>query len=329
MERVEVRKSKRKFPMHPIDSARKIALLAVNFIARHSLNAVMDAHNVDICLSTLCSPESLSEIRYPVAYIEFLRTCIEHAHCTVKEVKLERGSEEKSERFNTMLDVLRSSVPPIDFSVAADIGVVADYYRSLRRPAQFQGWASDIGNAFQIGSSFGKKGRIISTIVRFAGAHRCLELGTAYGMSALFIVEALRKTGTTGHLTTLEGYEPQYSLSSSMLKERYGEMVSTHFGKTQDDLPRLAEAAAPINFVFHDAGHSREEYIRDFNAVRNSFAEGAVVLIDDIRWEEAADRGMSKDKQRRCYEGWMEVCADPKVRRAAEIDGNLGLLLCW
>jgi predicted O-methyltransferase YrrM len=310
--------------MKPIDSARKIALLALDFVARHSRNAVMDAHNVDICLSTLCRPESLSEIRYPVAYIEFLRTCIEHAHCTVKEVKLERRPEENSERFNTLLEVLRSSVPPIDFSVAADI----DHYRSLRRPPQFQGWASDIGNAFQIASSFGKKGRIISTIVRFAGAERCLELGTAYGMSALFIIETLRKTGTTGHLTTLEGYEPQYSLSSSLLKEQYGDMVSTQFGNTQDDLPRIAETAAPINFMFHDAGHSGEEYIRDFNSVKNSFAAGAVVLFDDIRWEEAADRRMSKEKQRRCYEGWMEVCADPKVRRAAEIDGNLGLLLC-
>jgi predicted O-methyltransferase YrrM len=147
-------------------------------------------------------------------------------------------------------------------------------------------------------------------------------------MSALFIIETLRKTGTTGHLTTLEGYEPQYSLSSSLLKEQYGDMVSTQFGNTQDDLPRIAETAAPINFMFHDAGHSGEEYIRDFNSVKNSFAAGAVVLFDDIRWEEAADRRMSKEKQRRCYEGWMEVCADPKVRRAAEIDGSLGLLLC-
>ncbi len=56
--------------------------------------------------------------------------------------------------------------------------------------------------------------------------------------------------------------------------------------------------------------------------MKESFAAGAVVLSDDIHWEE--DRN---GRGTRCYEGWMEICADPMVRRAAEIDYNLGLLL--
>jgi predicted O-methyltransferase YrrM len=265
----------------------------------------------------------LTEIRFPVAYVEFLRTCIEHAQCGVEEVKRDSGTGEDSDRFTTLLEVLGSSLPPIEFSVAKTIAVIADHYRTLRQPLE-AAWAGDISHHFQAASSFGGKGRILSTIVRFARTKRCLELGTAYGMSALFTLEAIRNNLQTGHLITVEGWDPLYSLSSSMLKKRYGEMVSCHFGNIQDELPKLAKTAGPFDFMFHDAGHTREDYIRDFNAVKDALSPGAVVLIDDIRWE---DLRISKGRPGRCYEGWMEVCADTKVRRAVEIDHNLGLLL--
>ena len=203
------------------------------------------------------------------------------------------------------------------------IGLVADHYRTLRQPLEYA-WAADICHHFQASSSFGKTGRILSAIIRFARSERCLEAGTAYGMSALFILEAIRNNLGAGHLRTVEGFEALYSLSSSMLKERYGDMVSCHLGNTQDELPKLAKTAGPFDFMFHDAGHSREDYIRDFNAVKDSFSPGAVVLFDDIRWENLR---ISKGRPMRCYEGWMEVCADTKVRRAVEVDNNLGLLL--
>jgi predicted O-methyltransferase YrrM len=71
-----------------------------------------------------------------------------------------------------------------------------------------------------------------------------------------------------------------------MLKERYGDMVSCHFGMTQDALPDLAGSLGQIDLLFHDAGHSRVEYLRDFNAVVGILSPSSVVLIDDIRWED-------------------------------------------
>jgi predicted O-methyltransferase YrrM len=301
----------------------KMATGAVSFVTRYAQIARRDDENVDICLSTLCRPESLTEIQFPVAYVEFLRTCIEHAKCGIKEVKRDSSTDNDNDRFTTLLEVLGSSLPPIEFSVAMTIARIADHYRSLRRPMK-RAWAGDISHNFQIASSFGKKGRILSAIVRFGRTEQCLELGTAYGMSALFILEAIRNNLETGHLRTVEGSDIMYPLSSSILKERYGDMVSCHFGKTEDELPKLAEAAGPFDFLFHDAAHSREAYIGDFNAVRNSFSSGALVLIDDIRYE---DLRVSEGRPARCYEGWREVCADSKVRRAVEIDYNLGLLL--
>lgn len=96
-------------------SAKKMASRALGFVTRHTHNTLRDGDNVDICLSTLCRPESLTEIRFPVAYIEFLRTCIEHAQCTIKEVKRDSGTDRDNDRFTTLLEVLGSSLPRSSF----------------------------------------------------------------------------------------------------------------------------------------------------------------------------------------------------------------------
>ncbi len=305
------------------DELKNVISRAASFVARRGEDAVRDARDVDICLLALCTPESLAKTRFPVAYVEFLRTCIEHVDCTVREVKTCDGSDEWTERFTTLLEVLRSGVPPIEFSTASDAALIADRYHALLRPFRFKGWTGDISLHFQLSSSFGRKARILSSTIRYGRSKQLLELGTAYGMSGLFMLEALRANGETGHLITLEGSEPQYSIASEMLKNRYHDTVTCHFGTTEETLPRIAKDVV-IDFMFHDAGHSREDYIRDFNAVKNSFAPGALVLIDDIRWE---DPLMSQGRALRCYEGWMEICADSKVRRAVEIDNSMGLLL--
>jgi hypothetical protein len=92
--------------------------------------------------------------------------------------------------------------------------------------------------------------------------------GTDYGMSALFALQAIWNDLETGHRRTVEGWDSLYSLSSAMLKGRCGDMTSCHFGNIQDELPKLAKTAGPFDFMFHDDGHSRETYIRDFNAVK-------------------------------------------------------------
>jgi hypothetical protein len=50
--------------------------------------------------------------------------------------------------------------------------------------------------------------------------------------------------------------------------------------------------------------------------------QGAVVLFDDIRWNVP-----KVARNLYTYEGWQAVVAYPRVRRAIEIDGSLGLLL--
>jgi predicted O-methyltransferase YrrM len=288
-------------------------------------NQLRDRSNVDLVLSAaLRGSDARSVIHYPVAYVDFLRTCIEPASHSVTVMKAESGSTDcAAKRFVTLVDELRRGLPAIEFPVAQEIALIADQYRTLSAEANFGQWAGDVGLHFSMSSSFGRNGRILFNIIRFMRSERCLELGTAYGMSALFILGALKIYAKSGHLTTVEGSEPQFSLGSSMLKRWHGGAVSCHFVRTGSALPKLVKSLGRLDFMFHDCGHSREDYVRDFNQVSESLAPGAVVLFDDIRWE---DPRFFAGKPR-TYEGWKAVVADSRVRQAVEIDDVLGLLL--
>lgn len=295
--------------------------------AKHGEGALREQRVLELALAAaLRHPDSLS-VRYPVSYAKFLRSCIERPIFSVVEIKSEKGAPEIAEkRFLSFIDQLRLELPEMELPAAREIALIADDLRSnsQSKTANYP-WAGDVGLHASMASSSGSKGRILFNLVRFARSERCLELGTAYGMSALFILAALRLYLKSGHLTTLEGSEPQFSIASALLKDRYGDMVSCHFGLTGKLLPELVKSIGPIDFMFHDAGHSHEDYVNDFNLVSGNLASGAVVLFDDIRWED--ERWKTSAKPSDTYGGWKEVVEHARVCRAFELDGTLGVLL--
>jgi predicted O-methyltransferase YrrM len=307
------------------DALKNLIIRGARLFANEAERDWRDSRNVDLVLSAaLEEAHALSTIQYPLAYVEFLRTCIEPITHTVTEIKVDASPPDvAAKRFSTLMDQLRSGLPAIEFAVAQQIAVAADHFRTLSDRVDMANWAGDTGLHFSIASSFGSKGRILFNTIRFMRSENCLELGTAYGMSALFILGALQRGANRGHLTTVEGWEHLYSLSSPLLKRLYGESVSCHLGRTESVLPELVKSLGRIDFMFHDCGHSAEDYVRDFGQVIEALAPGAVVLFDDIRWEDPRfSSGTS-----RTYEGWKEVTGHPRIKQAVEIDGLLGLLL--
>jgi predicted O-methyltransferase YrrM len=280
--------------------------------------------NLDIVVSqSLQKIADSHDLLFPLQFVEMLRDCLQEIELTIIENVKTESDPKNDVSTNSLVDALRY-LPPIPISSAIEIALVADSYRGNWEPSK---WAGDVGYHFEwSGSSSGARGRILSTVVRFTQARQCLELGTSFGMSALFILETLKTRGKDTHLTTVEKGEPMFSLSSRTLKSRYGGQVSCEFGGTLEVLPRIVKSLERVDFLFHDAGHSREDYVRDFNAVLPILAPGAVVLIDDIRWENPR---LYKGNPR-CYEGWVEIRNHPRVRRAVEINdagGSMGLLL--
>jgi predicted O-methyltransferase YrrM len=253
-----------------------------------------------------------------------LRECIQPLTFSIRELK---GREDldsvESKRFATLLFSLQSGLSPVDFPLAKEIGLIADGYRSLYSPLEYHRWAGDTALHFSIASSLGKKGRLLFNIVRLLRCRDCLELGTAYGLSALFLCGGMRVVGVKGHLTTIELEEYPYSLASKMLGAKYTDSVTCIHGSTQDQLAHGVKTFSDLDFVFHDAGHTREDYITDFGAFVESLRRGATVLFDDINWDDR--RWISTSP--RTHEGWLEVVSHPREKRAVEINEEMGLLL--
>jgi predicted O-methyltransferase YrrM len=218
------------------------------------------------------------------------------------------------------VDALRH-LPPVALPVAEEIARAGDLYRQNHTAVEGHTWSGDVRAHFELSSSAGEKGRILTTVVRFSRSCRVVELGTAYGISTIFILNALEKQ-RDARVVTVEGFEPQYSLASATLAP-YGDRVECKFGVVQEILPRLVPALGAVDMLFHDAGHSRADYVRDFELLVPALAPGAVAVFDDIRYADA--RFYQSDPQ--AYEGWCEVVSHPRVRQAVEIDGDVGLLM--
>ncbi len=278
----------------------------------------------ELAIAAAIADGAVDGLEYPSSYVRFLRDCMRPQRHDVKEVRtVQVPASEASRRFATLLDMLSSDVPAAPLSAARTIATVADGLQGSTQRFTYGDWAADVGAHFTTSSSFGCQGRLIACVVRFMRSNRCLELGTAYGLSALFILAALQRNGERGHLTTLEATDPQFSFAAKMLHDAFRESVTCYKGLTYEALPALLPSLGSIDFLYHDAGHSRKDYVTDFGLVEPVLGSGATVLVDDINW--TSSRFYRGDPQ--THAGWMDVVAHERVVRAVELDGKLGLLL--
>ena len=127
---------------------------------------------------------------------------------------------------------------------------------------------------------------LLMRIVRELRPASCLELGAGFGISAAYQAAALR-LNREGRLTTLEGSEAmaahaRETLGSLGLEEEAGVLV----GAIADILPAEVERARPVDFAFVDAEHQASATLESFHALLPGLADGAVLVFDDVRWDE-------------------------------------------
>ena len=223
-----------------------------------------DGRNLEIVLrSTSSNLTESTEVNDPLTYVRNLRNYIEPL--TFKTTTVKDSSAANSDRtilrFSELKRLLATNVPPIPFPLAEKLAKYADEILGLQCAYEEQDYSGDIGLHFSLSSSLGHKGRLIATIVRLMRPSNCLELGTCYGMGSMCILSMLERNGESGKLTTVERFDPMYSLAKERLHQRYGDSVSCHKGIIQEVLPGILDGMAKIDLVFHDASHTKEDYI--------------------------------------------------------------------
>jgi len=144
-----------------VEKLKNVIRRGLGIYATSAECALRTHRNVDIVLSAaLREPDVPSSICDPVAYVDFLRACIEPVRHRVTEVKADvYPANDAAKRFANLVDALPWGLPPINLSVAKEIARIADAYRALSESHESAQWVGDLGLYFSMSSSFGDKPR--------------------------------------------------------------------------------------------------------------------------------------------------------------------------
>ncbi len=309
-----------------VRSSLKHALTRVIALTSERWATQRYAHENTLAMMAALLPgvEGFGRLADPQAFVTFVRASLERCSFRIAAIKeAPAGAGEASVRFSTLVQTLREGAVPVPFELATAFAKIGDSYRTRFDPVDKQAWAGDVGLYYAIASVSGRKGRMLWNVVRFGRCTRGLELGTAFGMSSLFLLESMLRHFGDGHLSTVEAFDPQYGLAKAMLANRFGDRVECVRGLIPDVLPEVGQRSGPFDLFFHDAAHTREAYERDFRAIAGHLSPGAIVIFDAIRWEDPRFQQGRADT----YAGWRGVVADPRIVQAVEVDDMVGLAL--
>jgi predicted O-methyltransferase YrrM len=157
-------------------------------------------------------------------------------------------------------------------------------------------------------------GLFLLRLVRAYGPRRCLELGTAFGISATYQAAGL-ELEHKGHLITVEG-APEVAALARLTISAVGlsPRVTVETGRFRDVLPSIL--LKPIGYAFIDGHHDEHATLEYFNLIAGSIEPPCLIVLDDIRWSS----GMAR--------AWMEISALSRVRVAADL-GEIGVCVLW
>jgi predicted O-methyltransferase YrrM len=146
-----------------------------------------------------------------------------------------------------------------------------------------------------------ESGVLLYHFVRRERPLRTLETGMAYGMSTLFICQALRDNGAGVH-TAIDPSQERYGSGGLRNVERAGlaDLLRFHPERSDEALPRLRAAGETFDFAFVDGNHRFDFTLVDFFYVDRMLPVGGHVAFDDL-WLPAVRKVISYALRNRPY----------------------------
>lgn len=284
--------------------------------------AVQELMRLTPFVSALLATKAVEDQNNPAQLSELAFSLYRRQKMHVEYVKESNSDHALQQRFSRFVDEARAGFSPFTGQDGAEILAAAnDFLGQTQEMDSDPGM--DVGSHFRIASSFASKGRLLYNAVKIFRPSTMLEVGTAYGMSARFMMSAAQRYTTGATLHTIEASEPQFSLAENSLTQRFGENVRCYNGLSTDMIPAIRESADRIDLVFHDGAHDGDIYESDFAALLPVLGAGSIIIFDDIRW---FDKRVVADDPG-CYRGWQTVIQHEAVDCAIEIDGAVGVAL--
>ncbi len=113
-----------------------------------------------------------------------------------------------------------------------------------------------------------------------------MEIGLAYGLSTLFICEALAKVGGQRHIA-IDAFQSSIWSGIGLHHVRaagYGHLLELREELSQDALPRMFAEGMRVDFAYIDGTHTFDQKIVDFFYVDRILNVGGVIVFDDCDW---------------------------------------------
>jgi predicted O-methyltransferase YrrM len=142
------------------------------------------------------------------------------------------------------------------------------------------------GERVRVHSAVGPgSGRVIRRAIEQARPKLGCEVGLAFGVSTLYILDAMKDFGD-GRLIGMDPAQHDRTWRGGGLhnlhRAGFSDRYTFHEATSQRVLPRLAEAGTRIQFGFIDGWHTFDHTLVDFFYLDQMMDVGGVVVLDDV-----------------------------------------------
>ena len=139
-----------------------------------------------------------------------------------------------------------------------------------------------------IGQISEEEGNLIQSSIEELQAEISVEIGLAFGTSALYICEALKKTSRTKHyvIDPFQMFEDSYGGIglNNLKKAGYEDIVEFIDKPSHSALASLETQNIKVDFAFIDGWHTFDHALVDFFLVDKILRVDGVLILDDTDW---------------------------------------------
>jgi predicted O-methyltransferase YrrM len=139
-----------------------------------------------------------------------------------------------------------------------------------------------------------EEGNFVQAKIRSSQPRVSLEIGCAYGISSLYICEALREVNATKHVII----DPSQHLPhgkgpfsgwegiglANLRRAGYSDLIEFHEVPSYQCLSRLTEGGTRIDFAFVDGVHTFDYALVDVFLIDKLLNPGGIIVLDDLSY---------------------------------------------
>lgn len=145
--------------------------------------------------------------------------------------------------------------------------------------------------------------RMLYRLVKYRKPAVLLELGTSFGISALY--QSLGSPGSK--LYTLEGCPATAAVARENFKRFPQCNIELVEGAFEETLPTVLKRIGRIDFVYIDGHHRKDATIRYVEMLMPYLSEDATLVVDDINWSAEMK------------EAWQQLKSDQRFRQSIDV----------